>query len=499
MPHEVFLSYSTKDTAATEAVCLFLEAQGVRCWMAPRDIPVGHDWAEAIIGALNRCPVMVLIYSANANASMQVTREVQRAFEKGLVVFPFRIEAVQPNPGLEYYLGSVHWLDALTPPLEAHMGTLAREVQKALKQRKEGETTAPGFPVGGSAPSMAAAPKAKKGVPVLVAIAGFLAMGGAAWWFISHNETKQPGALPLVQAESPTGETTAPIVQTSPEESLAPQQREQEAAPSSPPTESAAAITSVTVAPSPLPAPAAEAVPEKAAEPTAATPAEATRELPWRDGLGNAYIPVPATKVLFAHWPTRVRDYQAFVKATGREWKEAGFEQEPTHPAVNITWNDAQAFCDWLTTQEKEADRLPHGYHYRLPTEAEWNLAVAPDEADAPAQTGGSQELYPWGTGWPPPESAKNIGNYDDTLKLDSFPYTSPVGSFPPNRFGLFDMGGNVWQWCAEEPGVELRTARGSSWKSSTARELATNHRSQVAPVYRNSGYGFRCVLAQEP
>ncbi len=495
MPHEVFLSYSTKDTAATEAVCLFLEAEGVRCWMAPRDIPVGHDWAESIIGALNCCPVMVLIYSANANASMQVTREVQRAFEKGLVVFPFRIEAVQPNPGLEYYLGSVHWLDALTPPLEAHMGKLAREVQKALKRHAEGGAAVPAFPVGTGARPAApgAAPKTKKDFPVAAAVAVCLALGGGAWWFISH-ETKplqSPEPHPLVQTDSPSSETTAPVV---PGEAPTQQQQEGEI-PSSPTNDPATAAVEPPTLPTPSPEEAPPQPPVEPLLPTAATPSQATRELPWRDSLGIAYIPVPATEVLFALWPTRVRDYETFIKATDREWKEAGFEQEPTHPAVNITWNDAQAFCDWLTEHEREADRLPPGYHYRLPTEAEWDIAVAPD-AKTPIPTGDTQALYPWGTGWPPP---KNAGNYDDTLEIDPFPHTAPVGSFAPNRFGLFDMGGNVWQWCAEEPGPEYRTARGGSWKSSTARELTTSHPSRVVPVYRNSGYGFRCVLAPAP
>ncbi len=451
MPHQVFLSYSTKDTAATEAVCRFLEARGVRCWMAPRDIPVGHDWAEAIIGALNRCPVMVLIYSSNANASTQVTREVQRAFEKGLAVFPFRIEAVQPNPGLEYYLGSVHWLDALTPPLESHMGKLAAAVEKALKRHADGDAAVE-FPAAPPRPRATAESGSKKGILFAGTFAGLLALGGAAWWFTRPAQsTPQPHPSASV-------ETAEPIP--------------------------------AAAEPPPLPEPTPKEAP---ALPSAASPQEATRELPWRDSFARAYLPVPGTDVLFALWPTRVNDYKAFVAATETEWPKASFEQEPDHPAVNITWNDAQAYCDWLTRHEADTGRLPSGYHYRLPTEAEWNRAVGLDETTAPDDSKGP---YPWGSQWPPPPDA---GNYAASLEVDAFAHTSPVGSFAPNRFGLFDMGGNVWQWCAEKPGPEYRTARGGSWMSSTARELSLHYALQAVPVYRNAGYGFRCVLAPVP
>lgn len=487
MPHQVFLSYSTKDTAATEAVCRFLEARGVRCWMAPRDIPVGHDWAEAIIGALNRCPVMVLIYSSNANASTQVTREVQRAFEKGLAVFPFRIEAVQPNPGLEYYLGSVHWLDALTPPLEAHMGKLATAVEKALKRHADGDRAEDGFAAPPPRPRQASAPApgSRKSVVIATALAGSLALGGAVWWVTRHDQNLLPSPL---QEPAPALTQAEPVAATTPLPTAIPEGPEElsPAVDEPPPTTVAVEPTPVPDLESSIPSPA-----EPLPPPSAATPAEATRELPWRDSFTTAYHPVPGTEVLFALWPTRVRDYETFAQATQTEWPKASFEQEPDHPAVNITWNDAQAYCEWLTQHEREADRLPPGYHYRLPTEAEWDRAVGLDDT---SQAGDSKKAYPWGEQWPPPQG---VGNYAASLDVDSFSHTSPVTSFAANQFGLYDMGGNVWQWCAEEPGPENRTARGGSWMSSTARELSlSTSRSDVAPVYRNPGYGFRCVLA---
>ncbi len=132
MPHDVFISYSQHDKPMADAVCATLEAQRIRCWIAPRDVTPGDDWAGEIVKAINACRVMVLIFSSHANQSRQVRREVQRAFERERTVIPLRVEDVAPVEGLEYYIGSVHWLDALTPPLEQHLQDMASCVARLL-------------------------------------------------------------------------------------------------------------------------------------------------------------------------------------------------------------------------------------------------------------------------------------------------------------------------------------------------------------------------------
>src|SRR5215469_13145409 len=97
MPFDVFISYSTHDKAAADAACAVLEASGIRCWIAPRDIPPGTEWAKAIVDAIDRCRAMVLIFSSNANGSKQIHREIQRAFEREVPVVPFRIENIVPD------------------------------------------------------------------------------------------------------------------------------------------------------------------------------------------------------------------------------------------------------------------------------------------------------------------------------------------------------------------------------------------------------------------
>ncbi len=132
MAHDVFISYSSKDKPAADATCARLESRDIRCWMAPRDIQPGSDWSTSIIDAINGASVMVLVFSANANASPQIKREVERAVNKGIPVIPLRIENVAPEKSLEYFISTPHWLDAYSPPLDRHLNYLADVIRHIL-------------------------------------------------------------------------------------------------------------------------------------------------------------------------------------------------------------------------------------------------------------------------------------------------------------------------------------------------------------------------------
>jgi TIR domain len=133
MAFDVFISYAHQDKAMADATCAKLESEGIRCWLAPRDIAPGAEWAASIVDAIESCRVMVLIFSGHTNRSRQVGREVQQAFDRERPVVPFRIENVTPEKSLRYYMDSVHWLDAVTPPVEQHLQRLASAVQALLK------------------------------------------------------------------------------------------------------------------------------------------------------------------------------------------------------------------------------------------------------------------------------------------------------------------------------------------------------------------------------
>jgi hypothetical protein len=132
MAHDAFISYSSGDKAIADAACATLENAGIRCWIAPRDITPGLEYGGAIVHAIDQCRVLILIFSSGANSSRQIPREVERAINKGVPVVPMRVEDVAPTESLAYFMESVHWLDALTPPLEGHLQRLAESVQALL-------------------------------------------------------------------------------------------------------------------------------------------------------------------------------------------------------------------------------------------------------------------------------------------------------------------------------------------------------------------------------
>src|SRR5690348_8973503 len=132
MGPEVFISHSSSDHAAAEAVCAALESAGIRCWIAPRDIPHGGNWASAILRGINECRVVVLIFSPAANESEYVQREVGLAVDRGIPVAPLRVHESKPTGELKFHLHRTHWMDALTPPLEQHLVRLTANVRAIL-------------------------------------------------------------------------------------------------------------------------------------------------------------------------------------------------------------------------------------------------------------------------------------------------------------------------------------------------------------------------------
>ena len=149
MPHDVFLSHAAVDRAAAQAILAALESSGVRCWIAPRDIPAGAEYGEHIVEAVKGCRVFVVVFSAAANASPHVRREVERAVSTDRTIVPFRIENVTPSGAMEYCLGGTHWFDAFGGPVQSATGTFVGEIQRLLgttARPDEGPATADARP-----------------------------------------------------------------------------------------------------------------------------------------------------------------------------------------------------------------------------------------------------------------------------------------------------------------------------------------------------------------
>lgn len=158
---DVFISYSHVDKATADATCATLEQAGIRCWIAPRDIMPGDEWGAAIVKAIDQCRAMVLIFSASANSSKQIRREVERAIHAGATIIPVRIENVAPTEAMAYFMSTVHWLDALTAPLDDHLQRLAASIKALLQANARGRAHHERAS-GASAAADAAAGNAKK-------------------------------------------------------------------------------------------------------------------------------------------------------------------------------------------------------------------------------------------------------------------------------------------------------------------------------------------------
>ena len=235
----------------------------------------------------------------------------------------------------------------------------------------------------------------------------------------------------------------------------------------------------------------------------------ASRESPFLNSLSMPFVPVPGTGVLFCAWQTRVQDYAVFADhrfSADRSWRDvvfAGCLQEATHPVVNVSAQDAQDFCDWLSKVE--------GFTYRLPSDQEWSCAAGLSQKERTGSSPAKKDLqvrnhFPWGTQWPPPPETGNFaGEETETLGFDPIPgyqdgflFTAPVGSFQPNALGLYDLSGNVWEWCLDaydpkDPATKV--ARGGSWRDGDPIRLSSSLRRPALATKRRHDLGFRCVL----
>src|SRR5690348_1600609 len=130
MARDVFISYQSDDKECADRVCEALERQNISCWIAPRDIPVGSEWAAAIVEGIQRCHSFVVILSSHSSSARQISREAELADDQKLPIFTFRIEDVEPPPGLLYFLSNVQWLDAFDGRFETSLARLAEVVRK---------------------------------------------------------------------------------------------------------------------------------------------------------------------------------------------------------------------------------------------------------------------------------------------------------------------------------------------------------------------------------
>jgi len=160
LSHDVFISHSSLDKLAADAICHGLEARGVRCWIAPRDQLAGRAYGEQITSAITSAQVMVLVFSDNVNNSQAVLNEINLAVGANVTIVPFRITKTDFNSEINFYLGRMHWLDAFPPPVDAYIDTLIATIQRNLRPTAAGETVTGAAPPPPPPPPISAAPVA---------------------------------------------------------------------------------------------------------------------------------------------------------------------------------------------------------------------------------------------------------------------------------------------------------------------------------------------------
>lgn len=232
----------------------------------------------------------------------------------------------------------------------------------------------------------------------------------------------------------------------------------------------------------------------------------------FRNSLGMIFEKVGPIQV--SVWETRVIDFHAYVTATGydanRSWREQAAQAGPFHPVTSIARIDGVGFCEWLTEKEHAMGILPHDLVYALPTDREWSQFAGLDNENGatPFERGFEAPAhFPWESDDP---VYSNRGNYftpssagvdnDFQGMKDRFYTTAPVARFEPNRYGLYDVGGNVWEWVSTpfypEPAKGHKgsyMARGGGWRTINLEQMKTGYR--INPPAGHPEIGFRCII----
>ena len=212
-------------------------------------------------------------------------------------------------------------------------------------------------------------------------------------------------------------------------------------------------------------------------------------------GRGSDEGPQTAVTITRGFWMSQFEVTQAeYIETTGSN--PSTFTKDPQQPVEKVNWHEAVAYCRQLTAEATEAGTLPQGYIFRLPTEAEWEYACR----------AGTSTRFSYGDDPSDSELGETAWYVENS---NSSPH--PVGQLAPNPWGLFDMHGNVWEWCYDQwqyayPGGKskdflasedgwLRVARGGSWLYSASNCRSAN-RDDYGPNNRCSDIGFRVVLA---
>ena len=476
MNHDIFISYSSKQKSIADGVCHYLEENGFKCWMAPRDIPAGSEYGNLIEDAIKACKVVVLVFSKAASISKWVKGEINVAFTEDKPILPFRIDATEITGGFRVMLNQMHWIDAfpqyadrLPDLLNSVCGFLGRQPHKvsdnnerleAERKAKEAECKAkqerlereraevqrraqqevPNL----TSPSANAKPKPKKGLWIALGAVVVVAL-----------------VLILVLSKKDNDSKSYPFEAPSPQVNM---------------SDLTITVNSVSFVMKPVEG-GTFWMGAQSADPNGQNyDSEADNcEQPVHNVTVSTFY-IGETEVTQALWKA--------VMGTNPSYWQADYL-----PVHEISWNDVQEFVRKLNSLT--------GRNFRLPTEAEWEYA---------AKGGNKSNGYKYAGS----NSIGSVAWYFD----NSGRHTNAVKCKLPNELGLFDMIGNVREWCSDmyddyssgtqtNPNPQstsksnsLRVLRGSS-HDDNARGCRVSTRYRYYPDQGGLNNGFRLALSQ--
>ena len=396
--YDIFISYSSKDQKLIDALCHFLEARNLRCFVAYRDVPKGEDWASYIVKAIRKCKVFVYVHSQSSNKSAETTKELQLAFGTKCVVIPFRIENIDYISAKKYRLTNVNWLDAFPDKPEKYLGKLfdiikpnfpdriveyddkKRKFEEQERQRRECKERREASLKNASSTHKCNFRREGKVFPW---IAGATLCVGLFLWI-----------APMIKScinESVTVTGTETI------------------------TENNSEIETFMV----------NGVSFKMVKVAGGTFQMGATSEQGKDAEDDE-LPVHSV-TLFDYYIGQTEVTQELWEAVMGS-NPSYFKGDNQRPVESVSWNDCQEFIEKL-------NRLT-GKNFRLPTEAEWEYAARGGSKSRGYKYSGSNN--PDAVAW-----------YND----NSGDETPPVAQKQSNELGLYDMSGNVLEWCSDRYG----------------------------------------------
>lgn len=531
MPNrDLFVSHSSIDAEIAQTLVGEFEARGISCWVAPRDIPVGGSYQAEIVDAIDGCKAVLLVFSAATNTSEHVLREVELAVQGKKPILPIRIDGALPSGGLKYVLTNKQWIER-----KGGNAAAIEAIERTLKGGAAPATSMPASPPVAAA-ARTPAPGARSGRTALVAaVAAILVLsaGATGGWLLLRDRTvppprvaeadpPKPAALPPEPAKAPEPIAVPPQSPPLTQSGTAPTTPVPPQAPAQAPTEKQTAVaprpggTVVIRAGAPEdPRALKEGVhlfqecsecPVMAVVPAGkATVGSPTHELgrgPDEGPLQQVVITTPfaiaRSEVSFDEWLACVAGGGCNAYRPGDYgW---GYGKQPV---INVSWNDAKAYVEWLSRKT--------GAPYRLPSEAEWEYAARG------CLSAGCASLPFWFGKQITPERANYDWrfSYDGSPKAQALRRTVAVTTSEANPFGLHHMHGNVREWvedCWNQSlaGVpangaprltgdcQTRVVRGGAW-SDEPKDVRSAKRSWETVGERRAQIGFRVARSFNP